>query len=190
MEALKIAVTCVLAAIVYGIAHDQVTVRVCVEYFTIGHPRIFATDSPTLLAIGLGIVATWWVGLPLGVLLAIAARCGRGPRRTAGSLLRPIAKLLCCMAALALAAGFLGYALARSGGVALTGSWLTGIPADRRAVFIADLWAHNASYLAGLVGGLVLVVLVARSRERVAESVRNAGSAGADSAVPTRAGLR
>lgn len=49
-----------LAGITYGILHDQVTARVCVEYFTIGHPKIFPTTSPTLLAIGWGIVATWW----------------------------------------------------------------------------------------------------------------------------------
>ena len=53
------------AGIAYSILHDQVTARVCVEYFTVGHPRIFPTESPTLLAIGWGIVATWWFALPL-----------------------------------------------------------------------------------------------------------------------------
>ena len=41
IESLKIVVLCIVAAIVYGILHDQVTARVCVEYFTIGHPPIF-----------------------------------------------------------------------------------------------------------------------------------------------------
>lgn len=50
MESLKIILLYILAAIVYGICHDQVTARVCVEYFTIGHPPIFHTDSPTLKA--------------------------------------------------------------------------------------------------------------------------------------------
>jgi len=55
---------CVDAAILYGIFHDQVTARLCVEYFTIGHPNIFGTDNPTVLAIAWGI-CTWWVGFYL-----------------------------------------------------------------------------------------------------------------------------
>ena len=72
----------VFASIVYGILHDQVTARVCVEYFTIGHPPVFNTNDPTLLAIGWGIIATWWVGLILGIPLAVAARAGNRPPRT------------------------------------------------------------------------------------------------------------
>ena len=37
METIKIILMEVAAAIVYGILHDQITARVCVEYFTIGH---------------------------------------------------------------------------------------------------------------------------------------------------------
>ena len=87
MEALKIVLFATLAAVCYGILHDQVTAHLCVEYFTIAHPPVFPTESPFWLAIGWGIIATWWVGLPLGVLLAVAARFGAkpetDPRRTA-----------------------------------------------------------------------------------------------------------
>ena len=62
MEAVKIALTCVIAAVLYGIVHDQFTARICIEYFTVFHPPIFHTQSPTLLGIGWGVVATWWVG--------------------------------------------------------------------------------------------------------------------------------
>jgi hypothetical protein len=34
VEAFKIAITCIAAAILYGIIHDQITARICVEYFT------------------------------------------------------------------------------------------------------------------------------------------------------------
>ena len=64
MEVPKIVGLCIAAAIGYGIAHDQVTARVCIEYFTIGHPPIFGTQSPTLLAIGWGIGAFAGFGLP------------------------------------------------------------------------------------------------------------------------------
>ena len=72
MTALRIIGLCVLAAVLYGVAHDQVTARVCVEYFTIGHPRILATESPTVLGLAWGVIATWWVGLVLGAPLAFA----------------------------------------------------------------------------------------------------------------------
>ncbi len=81
MKAVAIVLLCIAMAILYGIVHDQVTARVCVEYFTIGHPPVFDTDDTTLLALGWGVIATWWVGLGLGIPLAIAARAGSMPKR-------------------------------------------------------------------------------------------------------------
>ena len=83
IESLKIVVLCIVAAIVYGILHDQVTARVCVEYFTIGHPPIFHTDDPTLLAFGWGVIATWWMGAILAVpaVLGVQARIMAEVRR-------------------------------------------------------------------------------------------------------------
>jgi len=54
MEAVMIVICAVLGAISYGVIHDQITVRICLEYFTIGHPPVFDTTSPTLLALGWG----------------------------------------------------------------------------------------------------------------------------------------
>src|SRR5262249_54807288 len=115
MQALAIVALCVTSAVIYGIIHDQVTARICVEYFTIGHPPVFDTESPTLLGIGWGIIATWWVGVLLGIPLAVAARVGNRPRRNAGSLVRPVAVLLTVMAVCALLAGIIGYLLALRG---------------------------------------------------------------------------
>ncbi len=61
------------SAVVNGVVHDQVTVRVCLEYFTIGHPRVFSTESPTWLALGWGIIASGWVGFLLGVFVALTS---------------------------------------------------------------------------------------------------------------------
>src|SRR5215475_11603305 len=97
MQFVFIILLCILSAIVYGIFHDQITARICVEYFTIGHPPIFNTESPTLLGIGWGIVATWWVGLMLGFPLACAARLGCSRALTARELVKPIAMLLAVM---------------------------------------------------------------------------------------------
>lgn len=157
---------CILSAVIYGILHDQVTARVCVEYFTIGHPPIFGTESPTLLGIGWGIVATWWVGLLLGVPLAFAARAGLRPKRDVRSLLKPIGVLLLIMGASAAVLGVIGFILGDAGVVHLLEPLASRVPRDRHPRFLADLWAHSTSYLVGFVGGLMVVVEVWRSRGR------------------------
>ena len=165
MHSIAIVILCIGSAAVYGIVHDQITARVCIEYFTIGHPPISDTTSPTWLALRWGIIATWWAGFLLGVPLAIAARVGRRPKRSVQSLLRPILTLLLVMGVCALVAGIVGYALARAGAVALLEQPLADlVPQNRHAAFLADLWAHSASYFVGFVGGIVLLVRVWRSR--------------------------
>ena len=164
MASLRIILLCVLSAVVYGILHDQVTARVCVEYFTVGHPNIFHTESPTLLAIGWGFVATWWVGLILGILAALAARCGPFPKFGAAHLVRPILCLLVVVAATSLVAGIVGYEMAKAGAVKLPESLAIRIPTAHRNQFLADLVAHQTAYAVGFLGGIVLCgwVLVQR----------------------------
>lgn len=164
MQSVAIVVSCVASAVAYGVLHDQVTARVCVEYFTVGHPPVFATKSPTWLGVGWGIIATWWVGLLLGVPLAVAARAGRRPRRDVGSLVRPVVTLLLVMGGCALVAGVVGFVLGGRGAVWLVEPLASRVPQARHARFLADLWAHSASYFVGFVGGFVVIVRVWRSR--------------------------
>jgi hypothetical protein len=159
----------IAAAVVYGIVRDQVTARICVEYFTIGHPTIFDTKSPTLLGLGWGIIATWWVGLILGVPLAVAARCGRRPVFTVRRLVRPLIGLLGCMACTAIIAGVVGYLAASAGVVILFEPLASRVPADRHVAFLTDLWAHCASYGSGFLGGLILIRWVWRARAKLAD---------------------
>ena len=165
---LQIVLTAVLAAVLYGVVHDQVTARVCVEYFTIGHPPVFRTSDPTLLGLGWGIIATWWVGLILGVPLAVVARWGSWPKTKPSALRRPIAVLLACMALSATVAGLAGYAAARADLVFLVGPLASRVPEARHDAFIADLWSHLASYGSGFVGGVVVIVFVGRRRRAAA----------------------
>ncbi len=171
MQALRIILMSITAAVIYGVLHDQITARICVEYFTIGHPPVFETADPTLLGLGWGVIATWWAGLLIGVPLAIAARVGNRPKRTVGTLVRPVATLLFSMAVCACLAGIVGWLLARSGAVFLVGSIADRVPADRHVPFLVDLWAHSASYMSGFVGGVLLAVHVWRSRTRVAVEI-------------------
>lgn len=168
MQWLAIIVFSILACISYGVIHDQITARICIEYFTIGHPQVLFVPSndPTLLGFVWGIIATWWVGVILGVPLAIVARIGSRPKRGVRSLIKPVALLLCCNAIFAAIAGVIGYIAASNGWIWLVGSIAEKVPRDRHVSFLTDLWAHNASYLGGFLGGIILMRRVWRSRER------------------------
>jgi len=165
MEALKIVILCIVAAILYGIIHDQITARICVQYFTVFHPPIFHTQSPTLLALGWGIVATWWVGAFFSVPMILAARAGSRPTVRAAELMPPIVWLLASMGACATLSGITGYVLARQGTLATDWLSFTDSPGMRYR-FMADWWAHTASYAAALVGGIVLCAMTYRKRVR------------------------
>jgi len=164
MQIVGIILTSILAAIIYGVIHDQVTARICVEYFTIGHARLIDSDSPTVLGLFWGVVATWWVGLPIGFGLAIAARAGRRPKLTCAQLIRPISILLCCMFGVAILAGLIGYFTASAGVFHLVERLASRIPEDKHVAFLTAGWAHSGSYLAGIVGGIVLWIVTWKRR--------------------------
>jgi hypothetical protein len=165
-EASRIALFATLAAIAYGVLHDQITAQLCVEYFTIAHPPVFPTESPFLLALGWGIVATWWVGLVLGTGLAAAARIGARCRLSLADLRRPILLLMLACAASAGLAGISGALLAAGGPPPVPDHWATVIPPEKLVAFSAVAWAHSASYVAGALGGLFLIGHTVRRRLR------------------------
>jgi hypothetical protein len=167
MESLKIVLLSIAAAAFYGIVHDQITARICVEYFTVFHPQIIDSQSPTPLGLAWGVVATWWAGAMLGIPLALAARLGSRTKLTAKDALPLIARLLLVMAVCAGVFGIAGFQLAREGMVSPPGWVQSRLPPSRFPNFMADWWAHNASYGSAFVGGAVLWVIAYRRRKRV-----------------------
>ena len=170
-ETLKILALCLAAAVVYGVVHDEVTVQISREYFTLGHPPVFGEDVPSpLLALGWGVLATWWAGGIVGALLAVAARAGPEEKTNAAALVRPVALLLGVMAVLAAVAGVAGYFLAQGNLIHLNAALAGAVPADRQTRFLAAGAAHLASYAAGFVGGLALVFRTGMRRRRAAHA--------------------
>jgi hypothetical protein len=167
-EALRIALLGMGAAVLYGEVHDQVTARLCPEYFTVGHadlgmPQVFHSSSPTVLALAWGVVATWWVGLPLGIALALCARAGRWPTLASQELTRPILLLLLAMATCAVLGGALLPPLLRVP---------DAVPEPARGRFAIDSGAHLAAYLSGAVGAVGLCARTLACRRRLAAAQR------------------
>jgi hypothetical protein len=160
----KVILLCVLAAITYGVIHDEITARLCVEYFTVAHPPLFHTESPTILGFCWGIAATIGIGAVLGAILAEVSQSeGRPPvpvRRLAGSLLI----LLATMAFGAFLAGLLGYELSSHSIVSIPITLAYRIPPARHDRFMAVWFAHGASCLVGLTGSAILVLRLWRER--------------------------
>jgi hypothetical protein len=156
----------IAAAVAYGILHDLVTAQLCVEYFTIAHPRILDSENPVVLALVWGVAATWWMGLLLGVPLALACRAGKRPKRSARDVAPMVGKLLVAMACCATVAGLAAYGLSTLGVLTVPTFYLKLIPTETLPRFAAVFWAHNASYAASVLGGLILIVRVWRARRR------------------------
>ena len=72
------------------------------------------------------------------------------------------------MASVSLIAGIIGYFVAR-GGVKLFGWLASEVPVEKHNAFLADLWAHLASYGTGFLGGLFVCAWVLVRRAQMAK---------------------
>jgi hypothetical protein len=164
--AARIIVAAVLAAVLYGVVHDQFTARISIEYFTVGHPRLFQSDAPALHAAAWGVLATWWMGAVLGVALASCARAGRPPRLSLRRVLPLVAGVMAFAAAAATGAGLAAWILAARGAISLPPEWADLVSPAQREGFLVDTWIHTASYVGGAVGGVVACALALRMRRK------------------------
>lgn len=158
---------CIAFACLYGVLHDQVTARICLEYFTVWHPPLVNSQDPTVVALAWGVVATWWVGLILGMPLALVCRMGnRRPKLEVREVLPLLGWLFLGMALCAATAGVLGYSFAP-----LSLARLNGYDGENSRGFLTNLFAHNASYLSGIVGGsfVIFAARIKRIRKGYAE---------------------
>ncbi len=157
----------ILMCVIYGVIHDQITARICVEYFTIGHkPILGGTDDPTLLGFAWGFLATWWVGAMLGVPLAFISQTGSLVKKSARDLIKPMLWLMAGTGILAAASGVTCYLLTANNVIHLAGGFQSAIPAEKQDAFLIDLWIHTASYAGGFLGGAILMVWVIVDRYR------------------------
>lgn len=150
----------------YAMLQDQVSARLCPEYFTVLHNPIPGVTDPTLLGLIWGFLGAAPGGLVLGYVLGLCATAGRHPPWGVRRLVRPLMALT----------GFVGFVTAVTGlavwrhldlfGVRFEEGFLAGVPAERhRAAFVVACY-HLAAYAASVAGSVGLCVWVGVSRGR------------------------
>jgi hypothetical protein len=158
-----------LIAGIYGIMHDQITYSICSEYFT-NFKFIQFRISPELreserLASALvGLLATWWVGVPIGIILGPIGIQSLEWKTFLTLKMRAIAITF----VVAILFGVAGYLLGLIGSTAtfdkqLHIQHLAGYPEMYEALlqvkdvkgFIVVGYIHTFSYLGGLVGMMI-----------------------------------
>ncbi|QDU65089.1 signal peptide-containing protein [Engelhardtia mirabilis] len=172
-SAIAVVLVSPLVAAAYGALHDQVTYTLSPEYYThlkFDQFRIPAGMHDRVGVALVGVLATWWVGPPIGLCLApfLALRrpAQRAPWRTG---LARVGAALATVIGVAALCGALGYALGRplaptqEAAAALTPTGVTDPIAYLRVGSM-----HNASYLGGALGLVVAMgrQVVALWRER------------------------
>ena len=164
-ESFKIVLLCIVAAVVYGVCNDMVTAHISVEYFSVHHPPVLGgTGNPILLALVWGVIATWWTGLLLGLLIAPTARLGSEPKLSTKQLVVPVMTLMAFVLVTSALVGIAGWLDADVVRTVLSDDDLLDIAPERRDRFRAVFATHSAAYTMAVFGTLVLCVWIVLRR--------------------------
>ena len=157
---------------VYGILHDQLTYTISPEYYTkfkffqfgladLGDEAIF--PNPRLQVSIVGFLATWWVGLPIGLILGFVGMIHKNGKE----MFRITMKALFLTLLIAFIAGLVGLAFGKFYLANHATSWYLPENVMDKANYIAVGSMHNFSYLGGLIGLIVAVIFSVRKRNRL-----------------------
>jgi len=155
-----------LGAIVgYAMLQDQVSARLCPEYFTILHPPIPGVTDPTVLGIGWGFLGAWWGGVLLGFALALAATRGSRPALAPRAVVRPLGVLVIAVATVTALTGFTVWHHAQILGLALDDSMTRLVPQERHRALFTVACYHLTAYISASIGGVLVCIWAWNARK-------------------------
>jgi hypothetical protein len=167
---------------IYGIIHDQITYSISPEYYTkfkffqfglmdLGNEAIF--PNPRIEVSAVGFMATWWMGLPIGLILGLVGLVHKDSKQ----MFRVTLRAIIVTVIVAFATGLIGLAYGKLY-LADTGVnwWLPDNLIDK-GNFIAVGSMHNFSYLGGLTGLIAGIIYSIRQKRKIENEINNGQNA-------------
>ncbi len=159
-----------LLAGLYGSIHDQISFTISREYFTVIKFRQFGYANfglpERLFVAEIGFLASWWVGLIAGWLLArmglseLTMQCGW----------RYVARAFGIVTVVGIASGCVAVLLGMrdaAGDLDAWEGWRERIGDEGIKGFIVVFYLHWGSYLGAILGAALALIYVRRSRRRL-----------------------
>ncbi len=169
---LRFATLGLMALAGYGMVQDQVSARLCPEYFTVFHPPVPGLTDPTLLGIAWGFLWACGGGLILGYVAGVVATAGTQPPLAPRDALRPFLTLLVVVGLMTALAGYSVHRHAEMFGVTLDPELAAGCPPERQRALLIVACAHFVTYATSAVGGVAVCVWLGIERGRRADRLR------------------
>jgi len=152
-----------------GVLMDQVSARLCPEYFTVLHNPIDGLTEPTLVGIVWGFLGSAGGGLAMGCAAGIAATVGKRPPLAVRDIIRPMLVAVAGVAAAVALTGAIVWWNADGLRVQLDTESGPPIPPERHVAALTVACYHMAAYASAMIASIALCIWI--SRERANRSV-------------------
>lgn len=145
----------VIAAGLFGSLHDEISYTVSAEYFTkfkfIQFGLLDASVPERLRAAEVGFLASWWMGIPLGLFTGLAGFMHETAARMRRALLLSLPLIVAFTLVFALAGLALGCALTSQVDLASYQGWFIPDGLEQPRNFLCAGYMHNSAYLGGVL---------------------------------------
>ncbi|MDI1255552.1 MAG: hypothetical protein PSV16_05580 [Flavobacterium sp.] len=163
----------ILVAAIYGAIHDQITYSIAPEYFTVFKFDQFGFmdwgfNNPRLTVALIGILATWWMGLLIGVFQALVGLTHKDYKQMFRYVMHSIFITLGVTALFGLI-GFIAGKIDTTDYTTCCGQYI--IKDGKSFMIVGSI--HNYGYLGGEIGALVGITyqLIMRRKAKNIENI-------------------
>ncbi|WP_157665072.1 hypothetical protein [Mariniblastus fucicola] len=148
----------------YGVAHDQITYSIAPEYFTnLKFKQFHWLDrgfGERTFAGCIGFMATWWVGLIIGWILARRMVPNQSRARASRKILTCFAVVFATAFLFGLAGNVYGFLRGPNADYSNWNWAFTEYQITDQWAFVRVAYIHNAGYLGGVVGLILACIFV------------------------------